>query len=214
MGDVEDVRDWMEPRREHLLAELIGWVRIRSVAGVPEHAIELRRSAQWLAGTLREVGFPTVEVWPTDGGGPAVFAEWPAPAGDAPAVLVYSHHDVRAAHDDTWEQTPPFEPTLREGRLFGRGTSDAKGQVLTHLWGLRAWLAQGHDGPPVTLRCWSRGRRSWAHRTWRSCSTSGATAWAPIWSWSPTPCSGRPTHPRSAPGSAAWCRRSWRSWDR
>jgi hypothetical protein len=53
---------WLESRRDHLLAELIGWVRIRSVAGPAEHAIELRRSAQWLAGTLREVGFPTVEV--------------------------------------------------------------------------------------------------------------------------------------------------------
>jgi acetylornithine deacetylase/succinyl-diaminopimelate desuccinylase-like protein len=81
-----------------------------------------------------------------------VFAEWPVPAGNAPAVLVYSHHDVRAAHDDTWEQTPPSEPTLREGRLSGRGTSDAKGRVLAHLWGPRAWLAQGHDGPPLTLR--------------------------------------------------------------
>jgi acetylornithine deacetylase/succinyl-diaminopimelate desuccinylase-like protein len=62
MGDVDDVRGWLESRRDHLLAELIGWVRIRSVAGPAEHAIELRRSAQWLAGTLREVGFPTVEV--------------------------------------------------------------------------------------------------------------------------------------------------------
>jgi acetylornithine deacetylase/succinyl-diaminopimelate desuccinylase-like protein len=151
MSDADDVRSWLGARREDLLAELIGWVRIRSVAGLPEHAVELRRSAQWLAGTLREIGFPTVEVWPTPGA-PTVFAEWPASAPDAPTVLVYSHHDVRAAHDDTWEQTPPFQPTLREGRLYGRGTSDAKGQVLTHLWGLRAWLAQGHDGPPVTLK--------------------------------------------------------------
>src|SRR3954453_23737716 len=156
MGDADDVRDWLDARRDDLLAELIGWVRIRSVLGPPENAVDLRRSAQWLAGTLREVGFPTVEVWPT-AGAPAVFGEWPgapprAPTPVAPTVLVYSHHDVRAAHDDTWEQTPPFEPTLREGRLYGRGASDAKGQVLAHLWGLRAFLAQGHDGPPVTLK--------------------------------------------------------------
>src|SRR3954453_20581037 len=127
MGDAYDVRDWREARRDDLLAELIGWVRIRSVMGVPEHAVDLRRSAHWPAGTLREVGFPTVEGWPT-AGAPAVFAEWPASAPGAPTVLVYGHHDVRAAHDDTWEQTPPFEPTLREGRLYGRGASDAKGQ--------------------------------------------------------------------------------------
>jgi acetylornithine deacetylase/succinyl-diaminopimelate desuccinylase-like protein len=151
MGEADDVRDWLAGRRDDLLAELIGWVRIRSVMGPPENAVDLRRSAQWLAGTLREVGFPTVEVWPT-AGAPAVFAEWPAAEHGAPTVLVYSHHDVRASHDDTWDQTPPFEPTLRDGRLFGRGTSDAKGQVLAHLWGLRAWLARGHDGPPVMLK--------------------------------------------------------------
>src|SRR3954447_8800743 len=151
MSDSDDVRSWLEARRDDLLAELIGWVRIRSVLGPPEREVDLRRSAQWLAGTLREVGFPTVEVWPT-AGAPTVFAEWPASAPGAPTVLVYSHHDVRAAHDDTWEQTPPFEPTLREGRLYGRGASDAKGQVLAHLWGLRALLAAGHDGPPVTLK--------------------------------------------------------------
>jgi hypothetical protein len=151
MGDAGEVRNWLEERRDDVLAELIGWVRIRSVMGPAEHTIELRRSAEWLAGTLREMGFTTAEVWPTEGA-PAVFAEWPAAAPDAPTVLVYSHHDVRAAKDDTWEQTPPFQPTLREGRLYGRGTSDAKGQVLAHLWGLRAWLAQGHEAPPVTLK--------------------------------------------------------------
>jgi len=151
MGDADDIREWLDAHRDDLLAELIGWVRLRSVMGPPEAAIELKRSAQWLAGTLREIGFPTVEVWTTDGG-PAVFAEWPAAASAAPTVLVYGHHDVREAKDETWEQTPPFEPTLRDGRLYGRGTSDAKGQVLAHLWGLRAWLARGHDAPPVTLK--------------------------------------------------------------
>src|SRR3954447_4861078 len=158
MGDADDVRGWLEVCRDDLLAELIGWVRIRSVMGPPEHAIDLRRSAQWLAGTLREVGFPTVEVWPT-AGAPTVFAEWPASTPGAPTVLAYSHHDVRAAHEDTWEQTPPFEPTLREGRLFGRGTSDAKGQVLADLWGLRAWLAAGHEAPPVRLRMMVEGEK-------------------------------------------------------
>jgi acetylornithine deacetylase/succinyl-diaminopimelate desuccinylase-like protein len=57
-------------------------------------------------------------------------------------VLVYSHHDVRAVKPDNWEQTSPFEPVVRGGRLYGRGSSDAKGQVLAHLWGIRAHLHQ------------------------------------------------------------------------
>jgi acetylornithine deacetylase/succinyl-diaminopimelate desuccinylase-like protein len=118
---------------------------------VPEHEPDLQRSANWLAGAFRETGFPTVEVWPTDGG-PAVFAEWPSPDPGAPTVLVYSHHDVRAAKDELWQQTKPFEPVLRDGRVYGRGTSDAKGQVLTHLEAVRALLALEADAPPVGLK--------------------------------------------------------------
>jgi acetylornithine deacetylase/succinyl-diaminopimelate desuccinylase-like protein len=60
---------------------------------------------------------------------------------------------VRAAKDELWEETPPFEPTLRDGRVYGRGTSDAKGQVLSHLWGVRAYLAAtGREVPGVNLK--------------------------------------------------------------
>src|SRR4051794_41574575 len=97
MGDADDVRDWLEARRDDLVAELIGWVRIRSVMGLSEREVELRRSAQWLAGTLREVGFPTVEVWPT-AVRPDVFAVLPA-ADRAPA-LVYGRHDRPGVNDE------------------------------------------------------------------------------------------------------------------
>src|SRR3954447_21827086 len=69
MSEAGAARDWLEARRGDMLAELIGWARIRSVMGPPEYAIDLKRSAHWLAGTLREIGFPTVKVWPTWGGG-------------------------------------------------------------------------------------------------------------------------------------------------
>jgi acetylornithine deacetylase/succinyl-diaminopimelate desuccinylase-like protein len=68
-------------------------------------------------------------------------------------VLIYSHHDVRAAKDQLWDQTPPFEPALREGRLYGRGASDAKGQIIAHLWGIRAHLATtGRAAPAVNIK--------------------------------------------------------------
>ena len=145
------VHDYLADHRDRIVDELVGWVRLRSVAGVPEHEIDLLRSANWLAGALRDTGFPTVEVWGTEGP-PAVYAEWCA-APDAPTVLVYSHHDVRAAKDEQWEETPPFEPTLRDGRLYGRGASDAKGQVLAHVWAVRAHLAAtGRTAPAVNLK--------------------------------------------------------------
>jgi acetylornithine deacetylase/succinyl-diaminopimelate desuccinylase-like protein len=129
-GAVDDgttIPEYLRQYREQLVEQLTGWLRLRSLAGLPEHEIDLARSANWLAATLRDAGFPTVEVWRAPGA-PAVYAEWCAAPG-APKVLVYSHHDVRAAKDDEWEQTP-FEPALRDGYLYGRGASDAKGQVL------------------------------------------------------------------------------------
>jgi acetylornithine deacetylase/succinyl-diaminopimelate desuccinylase-like protein len=147
----ETIDDYLTRHRQAVIDELTGWVRLRSVGGVSEHLIDLRRSAKWLAGALRDTGFPTVEVWDTEGG-PAVFAEWCA-APDAPTVLIYSHHDVRATKDEQWEETPPFQPTLRDGYLYGRGTSDAKGQVLAHVWGIRAHLAAtGLEAPAVNIK--------------------------------------------------------------
>jgi acetylornithine deacetylase/succinyl-diaminopimelate desuccinylase-like protein len=71
----ETIRDYLAEHRQEVVEELSGWVRLQSVAGVPEHEVDLRRSARWLAGALRDTGFPTVDVCDTEGG-PAVFAEW------------------------------------------------------------------------------------------------------------------------------------------
>jgi acetylornithine deacetylase/succinyl-diaminopimelate desuccinylase-like protein len=145
------VHDFLAAHVPELLDQLSEWVRIPSVAADPERAIDVIRSANWLADALRSAGLPRVEVLPT-GDAAAVYAEWSAAPG-APTVLVYSHHDVRAAKEPEWEQTSPFRPVLRNGRLYGRGSSDAKGQVLAHLWGLRAHLAAtGRDAPAVNLK--------------------------------------------------------------
>ncbi|GGQ71534.1 M20/M25/M40 family metallo-hydrolase [Couchioplanes azureus] len=149
--DSDRIHDFLTARRQEVVEGLIGWIRLRSVAGLPERGPELIRSANWLAGMLRETGFPRVEVWKVEGA-PAVYAEW-CEAPGAPTVLIYSHHDVRAAKDEQWEETPPFEPAVRDGYVYGRGASDAKGQVLSHVWGIRAHLAAtGRDAPAVNLK--------------------------------------------------------------
>ncbi|MFD0687865.1 M20/M25/M40 family metallo-hydrolase [Actinomadura fibrosa] len=144
-----EVAEYLAAHRDDVIAALAGWVRLRSVSGLPERRADLIRSANWLAGALREVGFPTAEVLSADGS-PTVYAEW-CTRPEAPTVLVYSHHDVRPAKDEIWEQTPPFDPALRDGRLFGRGASDAKGQIIAHLWGLRAHL-QRSGTPELNLK--------------------------------------------------------------
>ena len=146
-----DVRDFIAANAAGFSLALRDWLTIPSVSADPARAGEVRRSAQWLAGYLRETGFPVAEVWET-GGLPAVYAHWPAADPGAPRVLVYGHHDVQPAdRADGWDDEP-FAPTEAGGRIFGRGASDDKGQVLFHALGVRAALAaSGAAAPPVTL---------------------------------------------------------------
>ncbi|MEV7661976.1 M20/M25/M40 family metallo-hydrolase [Paenarthrobacter sp. NPDC089316] len=151
MTDNENVRSYLDDHKPQFIDRLSEWVQIPSVAGVPERRHHLTRSANWLAGELRDAGFPTTEIW-EGADGPAVFAQWLGAPG-APTILIYSHHDVRAVKEENWDQTSPFVPVLRDGRLYGRGSSDAKGQVMAHIWGLKAHLAAtGSDAPAVNLK--------------------------------------------------------------
>ncbi|MEU6840727.1 dipeptidase [Streptomyces sp. NPDC046716] len=149
---VSTVRAYIEDHREAFLDDLVAWLRIPSVSAQPDHAPDVRRSADWLAAKLAETGFPTTEVWPT-AGAPAVFAEWPSADPEAPTVLVYGHHDVQpAAREDGWD-TDPFEPVVVGNRLHARGAADDKGQVFFHTLGVRAHLAAtGRTAPAVHLK--------------------------------------------------------------
>ncbi|MFF2521622.1 dipeptidase [Streptomyces liangshanensis] len=154
MSDTPDsvVRTYIESHRAAFLDDLADWIRIPSVSAQPDHAPDVRRSADWLAAKLRETGFPVTEIWDTPGA-PAVFAEWPSDDPAAPTVLVYGHHDVQpAAREDGWS-SEPFEPVVRDGRMYGRGAADDKGQVFFHTLGVRAHLAAtGRTTPAVHLK--------------------------------------------------------------
>ncbi|AXI79349.1 M20/M25/M40 family metallo-hydrolase [Peterkaempfera bronchialis] len=154
------VRSYIDQHRAAFLDDLASWLRIPSVSADPARSGEVRRSAEWLAEKLRETGFPVAEIWETgsasgdEGRGlPAVFAEWPSGEPDAPTVLVYGHHDVQpAAREDGWA-TEPFEPVVADGRMYGRGAADDKGQVFFHTLGVRAHLAAtGRTAPAVNLK--------------------------------------------------------------
>ncbi len=146
-----DIREFVEANSAEFGASLREWLTIPSVSADPARHGDVRRSAQWLAAYLRKTGFPVAEVWETRGL-PAVYAHWPAADPSAPRVLVYGHHDVQPAElADGWD-FDPFEPTLRQGKLYGRGASDDKGQVLFHALGLRACMAAAASAaPPVSV---------------------------------------------------------------
>jgi acetylornithine deacetylase/succinyl-diaminopimelate desuccinylase-like protein len=144
---VEQVRDVLPSVRR----DLEDLVRIESVWADPARRSEVQRSAQAVANLLAAAGFDDVEIV-AEGGGPAVIARYPAPPG-APTVLLYAHHDVQPEGDHSQWASPPFEPTERDGRLYGRGTADDKAGIATHLAAFRA-----HGGkPPVGVTVFVEG---------------------------------------------------------
>ena len=118
--------------------ELFAFLRIPSVSARTEHRPDMQRAASWLADNLRAAGLDT-EVIAT-AGHPVVLAEWrKAPAG-APTVLVYGHYDVQPAEPLELWSSPPFEPTMRDGRIYARGSVDDKGQIFAHVKAIEAHL--------------------------------------------------------------------------
>ncbi|MEN4474543.1 M20/M25/M40 family metallo-hydrolase [Mycolicibacterium cosmeticum] len=144
---VERVRDLLPSVRRDL-EEL---VRIESVWADPARRDQVHRSADLTAKLLSEAGFGDVRIVEA-GGAPAVIARHPAPEG-APTVLLYAHHDVQPEGDAAQWASAPFEPTERDGRLYGRGTADDKAGIATHLAAFRA-----HGGnPPVGVTVFVEG---------------------------------------------------------
>jgi acetylornithine deacetylase/succinyl-diaminopimelate desuccinylase-like protein len=117
----------IESRRDQHLAELCEFLRIPSVSAKSEHKPDIERGARWVADRLQSAGFKTVQVIPTSLH-PLVYAESLEVPGK-PTILFYGHYDVQPAEPlDLWT-SPAFEPTVRSGNLYGRGTADDKGQV-------------------------------------------------------------------------------------
>jgi acetylornithine deacetylase/succinyl-diaminopimelate desuccinylase-like protein len=143
--------------REHdarQLDELKTLLRIPSISSLPEHRGDMRQAAEWVADQLRALGARDVALLPTRGN-PVVYGVWPAPAG-APTAILYGHYDVQPPDPlDLWE-TPPFEPTVRGGRLYARGAADDKGNSFASLKAIEAYQAV-HGSLPIGLKCMFEG---------------------------------------------------------
>ena len=148
MVDFRDRIDAVVPRT---LSDLKTLVAVESISSMPDHAADVRRSAEQVATWLTELGCPQVSIV-AEGGQPAVVAHFPAPAGK-PTICLYAHHDVQPVGDLGAWSSAPFEAVERDGRLYGRGTADDKGGVLAHLAALRAY-----DGkPPIGVKLFIEG---------------------------------------------------------
>ncbi|MDZ4689116.1 MAG: dipeptidase [Planctomycetaceae bacterium] len=131
------VADYLQQNRDRFLDELKALLRIPSVSADPAYQPAMQQAAEFVRDQFQQMGLKT-EIVPT-AGHPIVYAEWLGKPG-APTVLVYGHYDVQPPDPlDLWT-TPPFEPTIRDGKIYARGATDDKGQFFTHLKAAEAWL--------------------------------------------------------------------------
>jgi len=144
---IQYARDHAKTFRQQLF-ELL---RIPSVSTDSAYAGEVRRAADWLAADLKRIGMQNVAVMPT-AGHPVVYADWLNAGADKPTVLIYGHYDVQPADQkkDGWSSAP-FEPEVRDGFIYARGSSDDKGQAFVHVKTVESYLAT--DGKlPVNVK--------------------------------------------------------------
>jgi len=137
---VDAVLRHIESRRESYVEELGEFLRIPSVSTDPERADDVRRCAHYCRDALARIGFPIAEVAET-AGHPIVYAEWTGAAG-GPTVLFYGHYDVQPVDPVHLWTDPPFEPVVRDGKIWARGSADDKGQVFAHMKAWEAWLSE------------------------------------------------------------------------
>jgi len=116
--------------------ELFEFLRIPSVSARSEHNGDTRRAAEWLCRRVEEIGLKaTIHQTP---GHPIVVGEWRGAGADAPTILIYGHYDVQPAEPLELWKSPPFEPNVRDGKIFARGAVDDKGQLYLHVKALEA----------------------------------------------------------------------------
>jgi acetylornithine deacetylase/succinyl-diaminopimelate desuccinylase-like protein len=141
-------RKFVDREQARMLGELNEFLSIPSISALPAHAADCRRAAEWLRRHLEALGCPIVNI--IEGPGhPVVWAESP-PVADAPTLLIYGHYDVQPPDPlDEWT-TEPFQPTVRDGKLYARGSSDDKGQVFCLLKAYEAVL-DARQQPPLNV---------------------------------------------------------------
>ncbi|HZS70973.1 MAG TPA: M20/M25/M40 family metallo-hydrolase, partial [Candidatus Acidoferrum sp.] len=144
-----NLSEHIDTRRDQHLAELNEFLRIPSVSAKSEHKPDVERAARWVADHLRAAGFSSVEIVPT-ALHPLVYAE-SLEAPGKPTILFYGHYDVQPAEPLELWTSPPFDPAVRNGNLYGRGTADDKGQVHIHLKALES-LKQTAGKFPINVK--------------------------------------------------------------
>lgn len=136
--NAEKIDQYFKDHRTDHLEELKAFLRIPSISSLTEHKGDVRKAAEWLKEAMEKAGLENAEVFETDGH-PVVYADWLHAEGK-PTVLVYGHYDVQPVDPLNLWETPPFDPHVRDNKLYARGASDDKGQTFMHVKAVEALL--------------------------------------------------------------------------
>jgi acetylornithine deacetylase/succinyl-diaminopimelate desuccinylase-like protein len=143
---VDSARAYARANGARFLDELLEMLRMPSVGADPAFAADTRRNAEWLAAHLAGLGLDKACVMET-AGHPLVYAEWLGAGPDKRTVLIYGHYDVvPAAMEDGWD-SPPFEPVVKDGKIYARGATDDKGQLFIQVKALESYLKTAGAAP-------------------------------------------------------------------
>jgi acetylornithine deacetylase/succinyl-diaminopimelate desuccinylase-like protein len=145
----QPVDAFVRENETRLLDELKTFLRIPSISTLPEHKPDVERAATFTAEALKDAGMENVEIIPTPGH-PLVYGDWLHAPGK-PTVLLYGHYDVQPPDPLELWKTPPFEPTVRDGNIYARGSADDKGQFYMHIKAVEA-LGAIHGKLPVNIK--------------------------------------------------------------
>lgn len=135
--EMQSIENWLEENRSRFEKDLFSILKLASIGTDPAFDTEVHQTADWIHQFFSSISFNSERIETC--GHPIIFAQSPQVEG-APTVLVYGHYDVQPPEPlELWE-TPPFEPTVRDGNVYARGATDDKGQMLTHFFGCEAWM--------------------------------------------------------------------------
>ena len=138
---METVQKYIQANRQRFLNELVEFLKIPSISADTRNKEDVLRAATWLSNELKRIGMEAVEIIPTKGH-PVVYAEKKV-STTAPTVLVYGHYDVQPVDPLNLWDSPPFEPVIKDEKIWARGSCDDKGQVYMHVKALEAMIAEG-----------------------------------------------------------------------
>lgn len=147
--------EYLQQNEPRFVEELMDFLRIPSVSALPAHAADVQRAAEWVAARLAAAGIEHIEILPT-GGHPVVYGDWLHAPGK-PTIMIYGHFDTQPADPfDLWD-SPPFEPVLKDDKIYARGASDDKGNMFVPILAIEA-LLKSEGALPVNIKFFFEGQ--------------------------------------------------------